>query len=439
MDYTEKEVLQFVRENDVKFIRLAFCDIFGNLKNISIMAEELPKAFEHGISFDASAIRGFLNVEDSDLLLYPDPGTLEVLPWRPQQGRVARFYCSIRHPDGTPFAGDLRNALKDSAQRAIEMGFRCKIGSECEFYLFETDENGAPTNIPFDNAGYLDVAPMDKGENVRREICLTLEEMGIFPESSHHEQGPGQNEIVFRYSDALQAADNLITFKSVVKTIAARSGLYASFLPKPIPNRSGTGLHLNISLHKNGFNIFKNDPYEHSQEAESFIAGVLDKAREMTLFLNPLTNSYERLGKFEAPKYVSWSHQNRSQLIRIPAAGGEYSRMELRSPDPSCNPYLAFLLILEAGMQGITSNLSLCKPANLNLYQADKEQLAGFAKLPSNLGEAIEAALDSRFVRNLIEGKTFEKLIGMKQEEWERYQLSNDRGTFEKETYFYHI
>ena len=182
MTDTELEVLRFVQENDVKFIRLAFCDIFGNLKNISIMAEELPKAFEHGISFDASAIRGFLNVEDSDLLLYPDPGTLEVLPWRPQQGRVARFYCSIRHPDGTPFAGDLRNALKDSAQRAIEMGFRCKIGSECEFYLFETDENGAPTNIPFDNAGYLDVAPMDKGENVRREICLTLEEMGIRPD-----------------------------------------------------------------------------------------------------------------------------------------------------------------------------------------------------------------------------------------------------------------
>ena len=439
MDYTEKEVLQFVRENDVKFVRLAFCDIFGHLKNISIMAEELPRAFAHGISFDASAIRGFLNVEESDLFLYPDPGTLSVLPWRPQQGRVARFYCSIRRPDGTPFAGDLRNALKVSVNRAAEMGFSCQIGSECEFYLFETDEHGTPTTIPFDNAGYLDVAPLDKGENVRREICLTLEEMGIFPESSHHEQGPGQNEIVFRYSDALQAADHLITFKSVVKTIAARNGLYASFLPKPIPNRSGTGLHLNLSLHKIGFNIFKNDPYEHSQEAESFIAGVLDKIREITLFLNPLTNSYQRFGKCEAPQYVSWSHQNRSQLIRIPAADGEYSRMELRSPDPSCNPYVAFLLILEAGMQGIASKLSLCKPANLNLYRAEKEQLAAFSKLPSTLGEAIEAAQESEFVKRWVAQSTLEKLIAIKQEEWERYQLSNDHETFEKENYFYHI
>ena len=439
MDYTEKEVLQFIRENDVKFVRLAFCDIFGTLKNISILAEELPRAFEHGITFDASAIRGFLNVEDSDLLLYPDPGTLAVLPWRPQQGRVARFYCSIRHPDGTPFAGDLRNTLRNSAEKALEMGFRCKIGPECEFYLFETDEKGEPTKIPFDHAGYLDVAPMDKGENVRREICLTLEEMGLSPESSHHEQGPGQNEIDFRYSDVLQAADNLITFKSVVKTIAARNGLYASFMPKPLSTRSGSGLHLNISLHKKGFNIFKNDPYEHSREAESFIAGVLDKARQITLFLNPLTNSYARFGEFEAPKYVSWSHQNRSQLIRIPAADGEHSRMELRSPDPSCNPYLAFFLTLEAGMQGIASKLPLCKPANLNLYQADQELLAGLAQLPATLGEAVDAAADSKFVQNLIEPKTFEKLVSIKREEWEKYQLSTDREAFEQETYFYHI
>jgi len=427
MDYTRNEVLQFVSENDVKFIRMAFCDIFGTQKNISIISEELTRAFESGISFDASAVRGFMNVEESDLFLYPDPATLAILPWRPQHGRVLRFFCDIKHPDGTPFEGDGRNILRKAVKRAEDMGYVCKIGSECEFYLFELDEKGHPTDVPHDFAGYCDIAPMDKGENVRREICLTLEEMGIKPESSHHEQGPGQNEVDFKYNDALSAADNLITFKAVVKTIASRNGLFASFMPKPIRNKSGSGLHVNISLSKNGSNIFKTGKEGHSKEAESFIAGIMHRINEITVFLNPLTNSYARFGSYEAPKYVTWSHQNRSQLIRIPAAQGDYNRMELRSPDPACNPYLAFSLIISAGLDGIENKMSLCEPANFNLYDADENRLRGIQALPENLGAAIKLAQNSQFIRRVLPQKTIEKYIQAKQMEWETYLQAEDK------------
>ncbi|MFA9423690.1 MAG: glutamine synthetase family protein, partial [Sedimentibacter sp.] len=346
MKYTMDEVLQFIYDNDVKFVRLSFCDIFGTIKNISILSEELPRAFECGISFDASSIRGFLNIEESDLFLYPDPSTLDILPWRPQQGRVVRFYCDIKYPDGTPFDGDGRAILQKSVAKAHNLGYSIEIGSECEFYLFEEDEKGYPTKVPQDNARYFDVAPLDKGENVRRDISLTLEQMGIHPECSHHEQGPGQNEIDFKYSDAMSAADNLVTFKSAVKTIAHLNGLYASFMPKPLKDFSGSGLHINISLLKNNINLFDNIQNNHSTEAESFIAGILNRIKEITVFLNPLTNSYDRFGSHSAPKFVTWSYQNRSQLIRIPAAKGKYSRMELRSSDPSCNPYYAFAMLI---------------------------------------------------------------------------------------------
>jgi glutamine synthetase len=436
MDYTVNEVLQFTSENDVKFVRLAFCDIFGVQKNISIMPEELPRAFQNGITFDASAVRGFMNVEESDLALYPDSSTLSILPWRPQHGRVIRLFCDIKHPNGKAFEGDGRNILRQAVKAAKEMGYECKIGSECEFYLFELDEKGEPTKVPHDQGTYCDIAPLDKGENVRREICLTLEEMGIIPESSHHEQGPGQNEIDFKYSNALSAADHLITFKSVVKTIAARHGLFASFMPKPLPNKSGNGLHINLSLFKNGLNLFDISGHTHCPEAESFIAGIMNRTCEMSAFLNPLTNSYARLGKDAAPKYVTWSHQNRSQLVRIPAATGEYARMELRLPDPSCNPYIAFALLIYAGLEGIKNNMPLEKPSDFNLYAVGKDKLETLSPLPENLECAIENAKKSAFIKAHLPQATFDKFIKTKEEEWQQYKVSTNKEQTEDALYF---
>ena len=436
MNETILEALQFVEENDVKFIRLAFCDIFGRQKNISIMPKELPRAFESGISFDASAIRGFMNVEESDLFLVPEAGTISILPWRPSHGRVMRFFSNIKHPDGTPFEGDGRYILKKAVQQCANMGYVCKIGTECEFYLFETDEKGNPTDQPHDHGTYCDIAPLDKGENVRREICLTLEEMGLLPESSHHEQGPGQNEIDFQSSDAMTAADNLITFRSAVKVVAARNGLYASFMPKPIPGKSGSGMHTNISLSKNGENIFRAENGEYSPEAKSFIAGIMEIIPEITLFLNPTTNSYARFGEFEAPKYITWSHQNRSQLVRIPAATGEFSRMELRSPDLSCNPYLAFSLLIHAGLEGIKEHKTLSAPSNYNLYEHDVF-MEGLTPLPKNLGEAIVCAEKSRFLRTVFTEDFIQKFLEVKRQEWRAYIDSPDKFAFERDTYFY--
>lgn len=437
MTDTALEVLRFVQENDVKFIRLAFSDMFGIQKNISIMPDELPRAFETGISFDASAVQGFLNVEKSDLFIVPDPSTLSVLPWRPSHGRVVRLFCNVNYPNGEPFEGNSRYILQKAVKEAARMGYVCKIGAECEFYLFETDEKGNPTQIPHDFGGYCDIAPNDKGENVRREICLTLEEMGIHPETSHHEQGPGQNEIDFKYSDALSAADNLLSFKTAVKSIAARNGLYACFMPKPLPEKSGSGLHVNISLSQGGRNIFKTAPGEgHCPEAEHFMAGVLEHIREITAFLNPLTNSYARFGAFEAPKYLSWSHQNRSQLIRIPAAAAARSRMELRSPDPSCNPHLAFAMLLYAGLDGMRRELPLPSAMDLNLYDAGAGDLQGLPMLPQTLEEAVTLARNSQFVQNILPEKTLENYCAAKLEDWNRYQGAEDKAAVERELYF---
>ena len=437
MEYTVSEVLQYVQENDVKFIRLMFCDIFGQVKNLAIMADTLEDAFTNGVTFDASAVKGFMNIEESDLFLFPDPSTLAVLPWRPQQGRVVRFLCDIRYPDGTPFEGDGRYILRQAERACLDAGYTCRIGSECEFYLFETDETGRPTRIPQDNAGYLDISPLDQGQNVRRDICLTLERMDIKPESSHHEQGPGQNEIDFEYSGALRAADNLSTVKMVIKTIAANNGLFASFLPKPLGNTSGSGLHINMSLEKNGVNIFKSGQSgEHSKEAESFIAGVLHRIREITVFLNPLTNSYHRFGHYDAPDFITWSHQNRSQLIRIAAAKEGHIRMELRSSDPSCNPYLAFALLIRAGLDGIQHKRVLCPPSNFNLYTASEEQLKGIDMLPSTLERAVEAARESEFVHSALPRRTIDSFLEVKQDEWNRYLASVDKDKFETDAYF---
>lgn len=391
MKYTPQEVIQYIQEEDVKFIRLAFCDCCGRPRNISIMPHELERAFKYGIAIDASAIAGFGDEVNSDLFLHPDASTITVLPWRPEHGSVVRMFCAIAHPDGAPFAHDTRGILKQAVADAETAGFSFSFGSELEFYLFQLDETGNATKIPYDQATYMDVAPEDKCENVRREICLTLERMGIQPESSHHEEGPGQNEVDFRYSDALSAADNAVTFRTVVKTIAARNGLYADFSPKPLEGNPGSGFHINMSVKGQGEALM-----------HRAMGGILDKISDMTLFLNPSEDSYSRLGAHKAPKYISWSSNNRSQLIRVPAASGEYRRFELRSPDCTANPYLAFALLIWAGLSGIQEDIQLPEACNVNLYRADSRNLAGLSTLPTSLSEAAKIAGNSAFVAKHI-------------------------------------
>ena len=389
MKYSKGEVMQYVREEDVKFIRLAFCDVFGRQKNISIMPEELPRAFEYGIAFDASAIAGFGDETKCDLLLHPDPDTLMILPWRPEHGKVVRMFTSISYPDGTPFECDTRSLLKRAVEDARRAGYTFAFGAEQEFYLFDLDEKNKPTKIPYDEAGYMDIAPEDRGENIRREICLTLEQMGIRPESSHHEEGPGQNEIDFRYSDPLTAADNTMTFQTIVKTVARRNGVHVDFGPKPLEDKPGNGFHINMSV----------KPCDDPDNLYYMIAGVLDKIVEMTAFLNPTEESYQRFGAHKAPGYVSWSSENRSQLVRIPAAVGEYRRAELRSPDPLANPYLAFALMIYAALSGLESRQPLPEAANINLYKADAQTLSRFRKLPETLNAACSIAAESDFIK----------------------------------------
>ena len=392
MKYSKGEVMQYVREEDVKFIRLAFCDVFGRQKNISIMPEELPRAFEYGIAFDASAIAGFGDETKCDLLLHPDPDTLMILPWRPEHGKVVRMFTSISYPDGTPFECDTRSLLKKAVEDARKAGYTFAFGAEQEFYLFELDEKNKPTKIPYDEAGYMDIAPEDRGENIRREICLTLEQMGIRPESSHHEEGPGQNEIDFRYSDPLTAADNTMTFQTIVKTVARRNGVHVDFGPKPLEDKPGNGFHINMSV----------KPCDDPDNLYYMIAGVLDKVVDMTAFLNPTEASYQRFGNHKAPGYVSWSSENRSQLVRIPAAVGEYRRAELRSPDPLANPYLAFALMIYAALSGLESRQPLPEAANINLYKADAQTLSRFRKLPETLNAACSIAAESDFIKEHI-------------------------------------
>lgn len=388
MNFNYDDVLEYIEQEDVKFIRLAFCDIHGNLKNISILPDEVKRAFTSGISFDASAIKGFETAEKSDLFLFPVPSTLTVLPWRPSQGKVVRMFCNIKYPDGTPFNTDCRYILENAVNYAKNNGFSIYFGTEFEFYLFKTDENGNPTKIPFDNAGYFDVAPEDKGENVRREICLTLLEMGMKPECSHHEEGPGQNEIDFKYSDAMTAADNAINFITVVKAAALSNGLFADFSPKPIKDCSGNGLHINMSLKS----------ADGKDYTDHFIAGIMAHIKEMTAFLNPTENSYKRLGEKKAPKYITWSKENRSQLIRIPAATGEYERIELRSPDPTANPYITFALLIYAGLDGILNKKKLRNSTDINLFKADQSVTKNLDVLPQTLKEAVKYAQNSEFI-----------------------------------------
>ena len=388
MRYSVEEIKQYAAEEDVKFIRMTFCDVMGRLKNVSIMPDELDRAFAYGISIDASAIAGFGGEVHSDLVLRPDASTLCILPWRPEHGRVVRMFCSVYYPDGRPFEMDTRAILANAVKEAEQEGLTFFFGPEMEFYLFRLDDTGAATKVPYDTAGYMDVAPEDKGENVRREACLTLEQMGIRPESSHHEEGPGQNEIDFRYADPITAADNAVTFRAVVDAVAARNGLYADFGPKPLENQPGNGMHINFSV-----------VGEKRQDVmPAAIAGVMAHCGEMTAFLNPTDASYSRFGGYKAPRYISWSAENRSQLIRVPAAEGEYRRAELRSPDPLCNPYLAFTLLIRAGMEGIAGDMQLPLAADLNLYAAPAEVQAQYQPLPETRTAAKAAAAVSEFI-----------------------------------------
>ena len=430
MKHTAQDILNYVEDNDVKFVRLAFCDIFGNQKNISVFAGDLPYAFEQGVCFDGSSIAGFMNTEESDLVLWPDPDTMTILPWRPTEGRVIRMYCDITLPNGKPFEGNCRGYLQSVVKRARAMGLTCNVGCECEFYLFETDENGNPTRIPLDMGGYFDIAPLDKAENIRREICFAMEDMGLRPQHSHHESGFGQNEVDFMYSTALKSADNLNTFKSTVKAIADRNGLFASFMPKPMQDQAGSGMHVNVSIHRDGKNLFQGD-IAPASEAGHFIAGILAHARELTCFCNPIPNSYTRFGSCEAPKYVSWSRQNRSQLVRLPSATGEFCRLELRSPDPSCNPYLVIGLILAAGLDGIEKKMPLPAPVNRNLFH--KNAAEGLESLPESLREAITIAAQSDFIAKELPVPLMNKYFEYQTQLCHGYESAPDPQAWERE------
>lgn len=387
--YSYEEIMSYVDEEDVKFVRLTFCDLDGTPKNISIQPGELKRAFTDGVSFDASAIRGFSDEVRTDLFLHPDPSTLSILPWRPSHGRVVRIFCDIRYPDGKRCEKDVRYILQKAIAAAKEKGLTFRFGSEFEFYLFRAGEDGGRTEIPFDQAGLMDIAPEDAGENVRREICFNLLDMGIQPESSCHKNGPGQNEIDFRYSDALSAADNAVTFKAVVKTVAQRNGLWADFSPKPLANESGNGMHINMSVQS----------ADGKDLTDAAVAGILSHIREMTAYLNPCEASYRRLGDRKAPIFVTWSRENRNQLLRIPSGKEGQRRIELRSPDPMTNPYLAYALLIYAGLDGITKSEEPGPAVNRYL---SAEDTAEYDRLPLSLDEAKKIAGESEFIRKIL-------------------------------------
>ena len=424
MSYTtQQDILDFVEDNNVKFVRFAFCDIFGVQKNIAVLASDLPKALEEGVCFDGSSIAGFMHVEESDLVLRPDLSTTTILPWRTAEGRVMQFFCDVEKPDNAPFGGNCRGFLRDINRRFRNLGLSCNVGTECEFYLFENDDHGRPTRIPIDAGGYFDVAPLDAGENLRRDICLTMEQMGLAPQHSHHENGHGQNEIDFHYAGPLRTADNIFLFKQIVRAVAASNGFHSSFLPKPLPDQAGSGLHINFSLSMDGRNLFEGDIAPDSIPG-SFMAGILRHSRELTAFTNPLPNSYLRFGCDEAPRYVSWSRQNRSQLIRIPQVRGNNCRMELRSPDPACNPYLELALCLAAGLDGIEKGLTPPPEVTENIFDmnAADRKVHGIDSLPDSLEEAIHALEADPLVLDTLGEHVAANYIEGKRKEWEEYR-----------------
>ncbi|MCL6477677.1 MAG: type I glutamate--ammonia ligase [Peptococcaceae bacterium] len=425
---TNDDVRSLAKELGVKFIRLQFTDIFGVLKNVAITVEQLDKALNGELMFDGSSIEGFVRIEESDMYLRPDPSTFVVFPWKPRDGAVARLICDIYNSDGTPFIGDPRYVLKKVTAEAKELGYTMFVGPEAEFFLFHVDGEGRPTTITHDRAGYFDLTPVDLGENARRDMVLTLEQMGFEIEASHHEVAPGQHEIDFKYSDAVDIADKVVTFKFVVRTIAQRHGLHASFMPKPIFGIAGSGMHLNQSLMCNGKNAFfdPGTPDQLSETALHYIGGVIEHIRAVTAITNPNVNSYKRLvSGYEAPVYVAWSYRNRSPLIRVPAKRGMSTRIELRSPDPSCNPYLALAVCLKAGLDGIKKKTVPPKPCDRNIYEmtaAEREEL-GIGSLPSNLEEALDELVKDRVIMEALGPHVLERFVEAKRIEWDRYRV----------------
>lgn len=426
MKYTRQDILNMIEEEDVEFIRLQFTDMFGAMKNVAITVSQLEKAFENKCTFDGSSVDGYFRLAETDMYLHPDLDTFVVFPWRPQQGKVARFICDVYTHDNKPFEGDCRQALKKVIEEAKQMGYSFNVGPELEFFLFHTDDNGNPTTITHEQAGYYDVGPIDLGENARRDIVLSLEDMSFEIETSHHEGAPGQHEIDFKYSDALTAADNVMTFKMAVKSIAKRHGLYATFMPKPKQGVNGSGMHINMSVTKDGKNIFDDTEGEMglSREAYWFMAGIIKHIKGMAVLTNPLINSYKRLISFdEAPMYIAWSDMSKMPLLRVPAFRGEATRIELRSPDTSCNPYLTLAVCLAAGLDGIRNKMECPKKLDANkLKYSDTEMKAmGIEVLPLDLKEAVNEFKKDGFVQSVLGKHMTEKYIEAKTHEWNEY------------------
>ena len=440
--YTNEDIFQMVEEEDVEFIRLQFTDIFGTLKNVAITASQLEKALNNKCMFDGSSIEGFVRIEESDMYLYPDLDTFTIFPWRPQQGKVARIICDVYCADGTPFEGDPRYILKRQIGKAAEMGYTFNVGPECEFFLLHQDENGQPTTITHEKAGYFDLGPVDLGENARRDMVLTLEDMGFEIEASHHEVAPAQHEIDFKYDEAMNTADNIMTFKLAVKTIAKRHGLFASFMPKPKCGINGSGMHINMSLSKDGKNIFDdvNGELGLSKEAYYFIGGIIKHMKAITVIMNPLVNSYKRLVPgYEAPCYIAWSATNRSPLIRIPASRGQETRVELRNPDPAANPYLALAVCLAAGLDGIKKEIEPPAEVPENIYELDDDEREsrGIESLPADLHDAIGELKKDAFIQEVLGQHITNKYIEAKEAEWMQYRTQVTG--WEIEEYLYKI
>ncbi|MDP2892288.1 MAG: type I glutamate--ammonia ligase [Bacillota bacterium] len=427
--YSKEDLLKLVKENDVKFIRLQFTDVFGTLKNVAIMSDSLERVLDNGCMFDGSSIDGFVRIEESDMYLQPDMDTFEIFPWRPQQNRVARIICDVYTTDGVPFKGCPRFILKKVLKEAAAMGYTFNVGPECEFFLFHTDEEGKPTTITHDDGSYFDLAPIDRGEDARRDICIALEEMGFNIEASHHEVARGQHEIDFKYEEALKTADNVMTFKLVVKAVAQRHGLYATFMPKPIFGINGSGMHCNQSLSKGKKNAFydPNDKLQLSAEAYSFIAGMMVHIKSFSAITNPLVNSYKRLVPgYEAPCYIAWSAKNRSPLIRVPAASGEATRIEVRNPDPACNPYLAFALMLAAGLDGIKKGMKPVPSVDRNIFHMDEEarKQEGVDSMPASLYDAILEMQKNPLVKHVLGDHIYDTYIEAKMKEWDQFRIA---------------
>ena len=427
--YSKEDIIRMVHEQDVEFIRMQFTDIFGQLKNVAITASQIEKAVDNQIMIDGSSIEGFVRIEESDQYLRPDLDSFAILPWRPQHGRVARLICDVYNPDGTPFIGDPRGALKRVLKKAADMGYSFNVGPELEFFLFETDEQGKPTTRTGDEAGYFDLGPLDHGESTRREICMALEAMGFEIEASHHEVAAGQHEIDFKYADALTTADRIMTFKLAVKSISQKNGLHATFMPKPVFGINGSGMHTNMSLFKDGRNVFfdESDPRKLSKIAYSFIAGILAHVKGMAAITNPLVNSYKRLVPgYEAPCYLAWSASNRSALIRIPAARGQATRVELRCPDPACNPYLTLAVCLAAGLDGVEKGMTPPEETTENIFAMDAETRAakGIDSLPGSLSESVDAMEKDAVVAEALGRHIFDYYTAGKRREWDDYRTA---------------